>query len=319
MLTNSDADMRAFTLADLPLVHRLKAQGISLDSESYLARGLHTLEDAALSSLPVADLGTPTLIARYGQQAAFGQFRYVRGSTHAHIMFVAPALTNGYTETMEAAWLHLLDGLAREAGARGAQVILAEVDENSVVFEALRRAGYASYARQDIWRRDPAPPPVYEVRVPLPRKATERDLPAVRYLHAQAVPRLAQQADPAPNEDGLVSYREGKAWSYIAVSEGTRGLYLKPYLHPEAEDMAQDVLSAALHHLTRASRVPVYCCVRQYQTWLGSKLEALGFTPWARQTVMVKHTTSRVEHPSFAPLPSVQGGLPISGGNSGKA
>jgi hypothetical protein len=314
-LLTSNAEARAFTLADLPLVHRLKAHGISLDSESYLARGLHTAEDAALSRLSIMEWGAPTLVARCGNARAIGQLRYTRGNAHAHVVFVAPTLMPHHTEMMESAWLALLDGLAAEAGQRGAVTIHAEVAENSTVFEVLRQAGYASYTGQDIWRRAPAQPPARDITSIVPRRATERDMAAVRFLHAQTVPRLAQQADPPPDAAGLVYFREGKAWSYFSVSKGNRGIFLRPYLHPDAQDLAQEVLASALIALRGGKRVPVYCCIRQYQGWLSGALERLGFEPWARQTVLVKHTTSRVEHPSFASLPKVRGGISISGGH----
>ncbi len=319
LLFTTEAEARTFQLSDLPLVHRLQSRGISLDSETYLARGLHTISDAALSRLPLTDLGTPTVVARYGNARVFGQFRHPPGDSHAHIVFIAPALTNGTSDTLEGAWFHLLDALAVAAARSGAQTIQAEVADNSVVFETLRQAGYASYAQQDIWRRDPQPPPAYN-RAVVPHRATEQDMPAIRYLHARAVPRLAQQADPAPPPDGLVTYQDGQACSYLAISEGNRGIYLRPYLHPQTSacaqtgNRAQDVLSAALNVLSHTARVPVYCCVRQYQSWLGSALQDLGFSPWARQTVMVKHTAAHVKHPAFAPLPAVKGGITIPGG-----
>lgn len=316
----TEAEARTFQLSDLPLVHRLKSRGISLDSQTYLARGLHTIGDAALSRVPLADLGTPTIVARYASARVFGQYRHQPGNSHAHIVFIAPALTNGTSDTLTSAWFHLLNALAAAAARSGAQIIQAEVAENSVVFETLRQAGYAPYAQQDIWRRNPQPPPACGHLVVL-HHATDQDMPAIRHLHARAVPRLAQQADPAPPPDGLITYRDGQACSYLAISEGNRGIYLRPYLHlPSANDGAQggdyarEVLSAALNVLSHASRVPVYCCVRGYQSWLGSSLQELGFSPWARQTVMVKHTAAHVKHPAFAPLPAMKGGITIPGG-----
>lgn len=316
-MIGTEANVRGFHLGDLPLLQRLKSYGISMDSESYLARGLHTVEDAALSRIPLVGLGTPTFVTTCGHEQAFGQLRHKKGDTHAHIVFVAPALTNGFSVSLEGAWMHLLDGLAHEAGRRGAHVIYAEVDENSLVYEALRRAGFAVYAQQDIWRRDPAPP----LYIPHPgiqlERATAADMPAVRYLHAQTVPQLARQADPSPAASGMLYYREGKAWAYIAASEGNRGIYCKPYLHEDVQAQASIILAAAMNMCVRAARLPVYCCIRQYQSWLGGTLESLGFKPWARQAVMVKHTTVRVQHPEFSPLPSVKGGIQIPGGPTG--
>lgn len=312
-----EAEARRFHLGDLPLVSRLKSQGISLDSEMYLAHGLHTVEDAALSRVPLADLGTPTLVARAGETQVIGQFRHKQGESHAHIVFISPALSNGSDQALESAWLRLLDALAQAAGQRGAHTLHAEVDENSAVFEVLRQAGYAPYAQQDIWRRDPAPPPTQVPTVALCR-IDEHDMPAVRHLHAQMVPHLAQQADPAPPSGGLAAYQDGRVCAYVGYTEGNRGLYLRPYLHNSARKLAQAVLETALFLLPRSRKVPVYCSVRQYQGWLGATLEALGFEPWARQTVLVKHTAAHIQRPAFAPLPSVHGGIQISGGPSPK-
>ncbi len=314
---NHEAEVRAFTLGDLPLIQRLKSRGISLDSEGYLSRGLHTISDATLSQLPLGDLGAPTVVVRQGQEHAFGQLRHDPVAPDAHIVFIAPRLPEDFTHLQEGTWLALLDGLGQLAGLRGAQNIHAEVDENSVVFEALRHAGYASYTRQDIWRRPPSPLPAPRDGVIL-RPARADDLPAIRYLHAQTVPRLAQTADPAPGSSGVVAVCGGAIRGFVAVSAGGRGVYLKPYLHADEGAHAAAVLAGTLWQAPHTNSLPVYCCVRQYQAWLSGPLEELGFVPWARQTVLVKHTAARVERPAFATLSSIQGGITIQGGRTGR-
>lgn len=309
---NHEAEARAFTIGDLPLIQRLKARGISMDSASYLSRGLHTLSDATLSRLPLGHFGTPTVVVRYAGERAFGQLRHEPGSPDAHIVFVAPALPEEYTPGQESVWLLLLDTLLQTAGARGAHNLHAEVDENSAVFEALRRAGFASYARQDIWRRDPRPLPQPRPAVIL-HPATASDAAAIRFLHAQTVPRLAHKADPVPDTQGLVYMTGSEIRAYLAVSAGARGIYVKPYLLLEDTVTAGQIFAALLWTLERAERLPVYCCVRQYQGWLSGVLADLGFAPWARQTVLVRHTSARIEHPAFAPLPSVQGSMHLPG------
>ncbi len=308
-----DAEARAFTLGDLALVHRLKSRGISMDSESYLSRGLHTVGDATLSRLPFSNLGTPTIVVRCGDEQAFGQFRHRAGDPDSHIVFMSPAITENFSQVQEYLWMLLLDALSQAAGTRGAHNIHAEVDENSAVFELLRGAGFASYARQDIWRRNPAPlpaPPAINLR-----EATRHDKASILYLHGQIVPRLAQKADPAPLPNGLICMQDGRARAFIAVSKGNRGLYLKPYMLMDDSAIAPEIIGVVMSMLEQATRVPVFCCLRQYQSWLGSALEMWGFKPWARQTVMVKHTAARVEKPAFAQLPNMRG-VTIHGGPS---
>ena len=311
-----DAAVRAFALRDLPLVQRLKSHGISLDSEEYLSRGLHTLGDATLARLSLHNLGTPTVVVHDGAAQAFGQLRLKPNTASAHIIFVAPGLCEEDSARQQTLWLHVLDALSAEAGERGAARIHAEVDENSTVFAALRQAGFASYARQDIWRRDPDPLPAGPDPVASFYRADRHDMPLVHFLYARTVPRLIQQADPAPRPGGLVYVQDGKALCYLSLSTGERGVYIRPYMHIDDSARVLGLFRAALHLLKQPSRVPVYCCVRQYQRWMSSSLEALGFTPWARQTVMVKRTTAHIKHPAFAPLSAVNG-IPISGGSPG--
>ena len=297
-MSGSNTFVRSFQLIDLPLAHRLKTRGISLDSESYLARGLHTVEDAALSQLPLADLGKPTLVAQVDQAQIIGQYRHRAGAPDAHIMFITPTLTPRSDKALETAWLYLLDALAKAAGSHGAQTLRAEVDENSRVFEVLRQAGYGAYARQNIWRRNPATLPRTAPAVHL-RQAAQADLPALRWHYGHRVPRLAQQADPALVAGGLL-YQEGDTIKgYVLVSSGNRGIYLKRYLLPENVTEIEAVLQTTLLHLPRAAKVPVYCCARQYHADLSGPLKRLGFQPWVRQTVMVKYTTVRVAQVAF--------------------
>ncbi len=306
-LFNSDAEVRAFSLSDLPLIRRLKSSGISLDSEEYLSRGLHTVGDAAVGRLSLSGRSVSTLVARSGSEKAIGQYRLKSDTSSAHIVFMTPALTEGFTAQQETVWLLLLDALAAEAGRDQARYLHAEVDENSAIFEAFRRAGFAVYAYQDIWRRDPAPPPVPSDFAPPLRTARPGDMPAVRALYDQTAPSLIRQADPLPAPNGLVYMREGRARGYLEVRPGERGLYVRPYLSTEECDRASGVFSAALQMLKQPARLPVYCCLRRYQSWIGEALEGLGFEPWARQTVLVKHTTSRVRRAEFGPLPAFDG------------
>ena len=312
---NPEAEVRAFSLADLPLIQRLKSRGISLDSESYLSRGLQTLSDATLSRLP-GGLGAPTVVVRQARDQGVGQLRHSPDAPDAHIVFIAPALPLEGSRRQEGLWFALLDALSMVAGRRGALNIHAEVDETSVMFEVLRQAGFASYARQDIWRRDPGPlPPARETGGMRP--ATAADLPAIRYLHAQTVPKLAQTANPVPGHRGLIYLCGGEIRGFVAISAGNRGVYLRPFLLEDQAAQVPFVLNAALWLTSRATALPVYCCVRQYQSWLNASLEDLGFEPWARQTVMVKHTTARVARPAFADLSTLHGGATITNGRTG--
>jgi hypothetical protein len=285
-------EVRPFLPLDLPLVHRLSPLGISLDSLTALTQGNHLVENAVWSSLPLADLGAPTYVLRLGEGGYVAQFRHKAGDQHAHIVFIAPSVA---VQDDSEPWLRLIEALIVAAGKRGAVTLNAEVAETDPTFELLRQAGFAVYARQTIWRRDPQP---LRARVlPLLRPVTEQDAVALHTLYLENVPRLLRQAySPPEPRNALVFGRGGRLSAYIAAHEGKNGIYLDLIMNPdECQPRAVDLLADALHHLPRAERLPVYVHLYRHQDWLSSALERLNFVPLGTQALMVRHTARRCE------------------------
>jgi len=296
-------EARPFLPIDLPLLRRLAPYGVSFASEASLTRGVHIVEGAVWSSLPLADLGMPTFVLRGPQGEYVAQYRHRAGEQHARIVFIAPDLTDDYSET---AWLHLLDSMVISAGKRGALTLNAEVSETSRSFVVLRQAGFAVYARQEIWKREPGP--VEPVTANPMRLETDHDAFGINGLYASVVPRLVLQADsPETGRGGLVYERDGRILAYLSIQEGKYGAYIQSVVHPDAYDQAQLIIAAALNRIPRAERLPVYFCMRRYQDWLRGSLSLLGFQTWASQAVMVKHTACRVEQTVFKPAHALEG------------
>lgn len=309
------SEARPFLPIDLPLMRRLTAYGVSLDSATSLTRGIHMMEGAFWSALPLTDLGTPTLVLRTEDSGYVAQFRHKLNDQHAHIVFIAPDLRN---DSDESAWLALIDAMVYAAGKRGALTLNAEVDENSDAFVLLRSCGFAVYARQQIWRlaagtatntADSTTQPTDLLRI-----EAASDAFSISALYNSIVPRLVLQADAPPETDrGLVCEQNGRVNAYFAVQEGRNGVYVQPFLHPEMYDQATAVHRALLAHLPRAERCPVYVCVRRYQDWLREPLSELGFEPWSSQAVMVKHTTARIEQPLLRPIMAFERAVQVAG------
>jgi hypothetical protein len=285
-------EVRPFLPLDLPLVHRLSPMSVSLDSLTALTQGNHMVENAVWSSLPLADLGTPTYILRLGESGYVAQFRHKAGEQHAHIVFIAPSLM---PEDDSAPWLRLIEALIAAAGKRGAITLNAEVAETEPSFEILRQAGFAVYARQTIWRR--APQPLRARLMPLWRPAVEQDAIALHSLYLENVPRLLRQAIAPPEpRNALVFERNGRLAAYLAVHEGKCGIYLDLIMNPDdCQPRAVDLLADALSRLPRAERLPVYVHLYRHQDWLSSALERLNFAPLGTQALMVRHTARRCE------------------------
>jgi hypothetical protein len=299
----SRVEPRPITPLDLPLVRRVIAQRLPLDMTAALTRGVPGMEDVLLSSVPLADLGAPTVVLRHDEDGFVGQFRQRTDKTVAHLTFLAPEPQAD--EVYD--WSYLLEAITFEAGRRGTHLINAEIGEHHPAFQAFRLAGFAVFSRQVILCRDPAA--VHGGDPALLRPALERDAFGISVLYANTVPRLLQQAEPLGDGgeyDGLVYERDGQIAGYLAVIEGKSGAVIKPYFHPEVYDQAPAIILSALSYIPHADRVPVYLYARAYQDWLRGVLDEVEFKPWAHQALMVKYTLARAGRADLVALPGLE-------------
>ena len=294
----SNNDIHAAKLVDLPLIRRLAEKGTILDSELRCTREVAGPQSVLLSSI-LPQRSFYTLVGRAGRQRIVGQFRIRSDERIAQIVYIAPELDAHRRDT---AWLHLIDAMAVEAGKRGAHMLTAEVDEDSPLFVTMRTAGFAVYARQEIWRRAAGPlPPTAAVEV---REARDEDNSAIQSLYCNIIPRLVQPvAMPPEDSEGFVYRQDNRLQGYVAVSTGKCGIYVMPLLHPDIlyRDAAP-ILAGVLARIGRADRLPVYVCVRRYQDWLEDALTELGFAPCRQQALMVRHIAAGVRQAAFSPL-----------------
>jgi hypothetical protein len=326
--------IRSFDWRDVGLDKSLAERGVCLDVETGLTQGNHPLQQALLAYLmPMA--GPPTFIwrgdgngngadghAKRGRgetksvapadpPVVFGQLRHRLGEEHARLLFMAPVAADD-----GAGWLPLLERLVVEAGERRAQNLLAEVNEKSPEYEALREAGFAIYARQSLWKLAPSTAPALAGDPAPMRAATRADTIAVNTLYSNIVPRLVQQVEPGPRhiERGYVLDHAGELVAYLDVRRGPQGIWVEPFLHPEAYDLSEAVLNACLQLVPSRKEKPLYLCVRRYQDWLQEVVARAGFEALGSQVVMVKRLVVRISEPLIKPLPVVDGQVvtPIS-------
>lgn len=306
--------IRNFDWRDVGLVKTLSEQSVCLDAETALIHGAHPLQ-SALIDLFLPGMGLPTLIGRgkeADEPAAFGQLQHAFGAKEAHLLFIAPRLMvmhrEDETPAAPTSWLEVVEHLAQRAGARGAHNLLAEVDEASCEFDALRVAGFAIYARQSVWKLNAASAPPAPADAVSLRPATAADALGVTTLYSNTVPRLVQQVEHPPRhiERGYVLAQHDEVIAFIDVRRGPLGVWLKPYLHPEAYDVSDAVLHACLTQLNHRADKPVYMCVPRYEDWLQDVAARAGFETLGSQAVMVKRLTARVTEPLLKPLPAVE-------------
>jgi len=269
---------RPLDLLDLPLIYRYRGESVSLDSTRLLTRG-NPLSAGGFMSYFNPARHLYTAVNQDNGSTLLGGVIQTNGDSFARLVYVAPS-----TLLTHPALPALFEHLCAEAGKWGAFHVLAEVDETSEVFPALRAAGFSVYAWQRIWD-------VSQIATIEGSGGWETvqpiNLPAIQSLYHQIVPPLLQPVEPAPKRaEGMVC-SEG-ARCYVNVTYGVRGIVLMPLIHPEATDVALK-LNTLLNQLPDRRGRPVYLCVRSYQAWLEPVLEDLGARPASRQAVMVKH------------------------------
>ncbi|NDJ62747.1 MAG: hypothetical protein GYB67_16615 [Chloroflexi bacterium] len=302
-----DTDIHAAGLVDLPLVRRLAEKGTLLDCELCYTGETVGPHGALLSSmLPQRSLHT--LVGRVGRRPMLGQFRLKPNDHLAQMVYIAPRLESCVADT---AWLHLIDAMAAEAGRRGMHMLTGEVDEDSPLFITLRTAGFAVYARQEIWERPAGMGlPKNVLTAPLAVE-TDDDTMDIQLLYSNIVPRLVQPiALPSRDSTGLVYRQHGRVKGYVAVSEGRCGTYLMPFLHPDIFSEAAAIIAGVLERVDRGGQQPVYVCVRRYQDWLEEPLTMLGFTSGRQQALMVRHIAAGVRRVNLAPIKQTLEAIP---------
>lgn len=292
-----ESEIRAAKLVDIPVIQRLVDKGTILDTE--LACTRETISQHMLSNL-LPHRNVVTLVGRVDQQRIAGQFRLKADEHLAQMLYIAPDLNEPDT-----AWLELVDSMAYEAGRRGAHMLTGEVDEDSALFTTLRSAGFAVYARQEVWRRPAGcclPDNVTPAEL---HPETDGDAMEVQLLYCNIVPRLVQPvAVPSGESQGFVYRGErDRIQGYVAVTEGKSGIYLMPFLHPDIPyHSAASILAGAITRVNRADKLPVYICVRRFQDWLEEGLVELGFESCKQQALMVRHIAAGIRQAVFTPL-----------------
>jgi len=300
-------NIRSFGLRDLPLLARYRDRGLFLDSTRALIHGPMMVPMGALISFIGPTLRLFTYHCENNSQPGMpiiGQVTYTLGTTYARLSFIAPEDALKQPELAE-----LIEYIVAQVGQLGVFHILAEVDESNQVFQLLHRAAFAIYARQRIWRLDGEP--VGEANDALWRVSRARDAIGVRSLYCNVVPGLVQQVEPLPKKDlqGVVYYQNGELFAFVELKYGRKGIWVQPFVHPDAEGFERHLVHL-LHELPGRRDRPLYICIRSYQSWLETAVEAMGAQPGPQQAVMVRHLAISRRVNQTYPIPAINGKRP---------
>ncbi len=308
----NQSKIRPFSWRDLPRLRRLQTQGVALDYERALIHGVYPLREALLAYLSLGARGARTMMmSGEATHAAFVQFRY-QSEERVRLSYLSPAPAD---EHLADGWVELLDGLTAAIGGPGAHHFVAEARQDGPELEILQRAGFGTFARQELFRL--AQPQGRGAESTLPaelRPWRPSDNWGIRLLYANTVPHLVQRIEPPTvvaeggkrRRQGFVLEKEGEIQAFVAVRRGRRASAMRFLLHPKADSYAEALIQRGVTALAKSSDQPVYCWVRRYQGCLGRPLERAGFERIERMVSLVKHTVAWVKSPAWKPVPVVE-------------
>lgn len=297
-------NIRSFEWRDLPVLHRYRDSGLFLDTALVLTRGSELVTKGTVFSAAGLGGGVFTYVCEDSEaqmRLLLVQGTHNAGSTFGRLSFIAPE------EVVALSNLPLLfDYLAPAVGERGAFHILAEVDEHAQAFDALRHSGFAIYTNQRIWRLGDAG--TSKSGSSAWRRCHEQDVLRIRSLYNDLVPGLVQQVEPLPRQHlhGMVYYQDGSLLAYVDLRYGPKGIWVQPFVHPDARDF-DAAFADLLNTLPGRRGRAVYICVRAYQSWLEGMVEAAGAAVGDSQAVMVRHLSVVRRATQPVTLPSING------------
>ncbi|MEM7799731.1 MAG: hypothetical protein AAF633_11120 [Chloroflexota bacterium] len=231
-----------------------------------------------------------------GDAVGFAQLSQGDDDSQAYILCLGSTLPDdGLTPESEHIWISLLEELVEKVGSKRIHGLIAEVNELGDELPILRRAGFAVYTRQDIWRLEEIPDRfISPLRLHQAEGVDEWD---ITLLYRNVVPRLIQLVEPAPSGEKIndiwVLREEGELTAFVVFTKGTTGTWMRIFVHPNSHARTEDIFKAAVTIVSeQKEKMPIYCCVRRYQSWVQSGLQTVGFEQMGSQAMMVRHTVN---------------------------
>jgi hypothetical protein len=324
--------IRPFNLRDLALVHRLGERGTMLQTQAALTTIPHPVRRALAHMLVGGPYMTYVWKSDQGNAAAFAQLCWREGDASAYIIGIGVTPSTKVSDQIDAhyeeSWLKLLDELIKEAGRLKVHNVVAEANEDGPELDILRKAGFVVYTRQDIWIADEVAEGKRSISLQPSRSVDDWD---INILYSNSIPGLLHSIEPSPplsfGQNWVLREKHGELAAYVHMTTGTVANWMQLFIHPNANSKPKEIIKAALDIVSPTPELPIYCCVRRYQSWLLGALENAGFRSWGCQAVLVKQIVQPVKHrtPALQDVlqaqtvpgssPAIQGFSPLNGRN----
>jgi len=275
---------RPLELFDLPKLQQFRNAIISLDCAQILTRGNPLRAVNFLAHLNLTRRIYTAIHESNSGESLLGSIRQQEGESFARLTYLAPI------SVLTADVLPLIEHLIAHAKDWGAYLVVAEIEEDSPLFQPLRQGGFSVCSRQRVW--DLSEIELSEESPSFWRRVKDADRLAIQSLQRQLVPPLLQQVENFEHPKRGLVCKNVEMLAYIDALYGARGIFLRPLIHPNVDDVQEKLAGLLVRNLANRRQRPVYFCVRAYQAWVEPLLEEMEASVGPRMVVMVKHLAS---------------------------
>jgi GNAT superfamily N-acetyltransferase len=220
----------------------------------------------------------------------------------------------------------LLEYTLGAASAHGILRIFAKVEDDLPEMELFQKAGFQRYARQLTYVFDPDKASV----------STDFNPPALHHWHHHhawglhqlyraVTPQRVQMAEMLENSEECAKLHVGSlrplpsflahgdesyvcdvgvrlgAWLRICRGHGSAAHQLTLIVHPEHADLAEPILRFGARRLLEGSVRPIYCQVREYESFTIDALRSNGFEHVLTRALLVRHIALLAMNPRGVP------------------
>ena len=218
----------------------------------------------------------------------------------------------------------LIEYILEIASTHGILRIFAKVEDEIPELELFQKAGFQRYARQQTYVFDPGSIQG-DFKMPSLRRWNRHHAWGLHQLYRAVTPQRVQMAEmldsseefaklyvgslrplPSPFSRGDESYvsdvgvRLG-AWLRISQGHGSAPHQLSLMVHPEHADLAEPLLRFGTQRLMERSARPIYCMVREYDSFVINALRSSGFEHVSTKALLVRHIAMMAMNPRAVP------------------
>lgn len=219
----------------------------------------------------------------------------------------------------------LLEYVLEIASSHGILRIFAKVEDDMPELELFQKAGFQRYARQLTYVFNPGsaqgdfnPPPSL-------RRWNRHHAWGLHQLYRAVTPQRVQMAEMLDSSEEFAKLYVGSlrplpsalsrgdenfvcdvgvrlgAWLRICRGHGSAPHQLTLIVHPEHAELAEPLLRFGTRRLLEGSARPIYCQVREYDSFVIAALRSSGFEHVSTKALLVRHIAMLAMNPRTVP------------------